>query len=84
MCADGASQQVKRLEKEQAACPPTPSRPSLTPFKTSIRITDQPDQETLAELRNQLTQRDQVIKVTQKTMLNRYNFHQAVEIRKMF
>jgi hypothetical protein len=58
---------VKRLEKEQAACPPTPSRPSLTPFKSSVRITadstEQPAHDTLEALKNKLAQRDQEIKV---------------------
>jgi hypothetical protein len=37
---EGASQQVKRLEKEQAACPPTPSRPALpTPHKAGLEKT---------------------------------------------
>jgi len=61
---------VKRLEKEQAACPPTPSRASLTPYKSSVRLGTASDtaeqssaQDTITELRRQLAQRDQEVKV---------------------
>jgi hypothetical protein len=61
---EGASQQVKRLEKEQAACPPTPSRPALppTPHKTAAVATPHKAAAVAtATPRHQLSEREQIV-----------------------
>jgi hypothetical protein len=63
---EGASQQVKRLEKEQAACPPTPSRPTphkttavATPYKTAVATPHKTA--VTATPRHQLSEREQIV-----------------------
>jgi hypothetical protein len=68
LLTESANQQLKRLEKEHqaATCPPTPSRPSLTPHKDAGRLAAEVGlsaQEELEAMRNKLSIRDQEVKV---------------------
>ncbi len=52
---------MKRLEKEQAACPPTPSRPTPTPHKTAAVATPYKTAVATATPRHQLSEREQIV-----------------------